>query len=187
MKKTKKKERARRKRECVPFSDHWGVLAEFKFNSGYDDKPEKLSDIKIRTDPEKDKKEIEMEEKANLALKEGIDILMDGIAEGQDRRLHHIILGLISFSCGLIFLWVEPFNFLGRWWWFVSRLIITLIIPIATGELILGFLSVSDEILCLRQVAMEMDLTRQMDPHWRLSHSTPTVPYSPSAQDPLDE
>jgi len=78
--------------------------------------------------------------------------------------MSHWVYFFFLFACFL--LWVDPF---GPKWYIVSRIIITISMPFATAELILGFIAVSDEILALRQVALEMDLTRQMDPHWRVS------------------
>jgi len=95
-----------------------------------------------------------------------MDILMDGIADGQDRRFRHVFLGVVFFFFACFLLWVDPF---GPKWWIISRIIVTISMPFATAELILGFIAVSDEILALRQVALEMHLTRQMDPHWRIA------------------
>jgi len=122
--------------------------------------------MKLKVDTNGEKEERKSEERANLALTEGMEILMEGITEGQDRRFRHVSLGVFFFLFACLLLWVDPF---GPKWYIVSRIIITISMPFATAELILGFIAVSDEILALRQVALEMDLTRQMDPHWRVS------------------
>jgi len=159
---TKNEERKRREAECIPISDHWGVLAEFKFNNNDGER----RDLQERESTETEGKNHWNDADADLALKEGVELLLDGIIDGQDRRTAHTALGFSLLCATLFLLWADPLAWLGYWCWLLSRLLVTILLPLAIAELILGLMAVSDEIQTLRQTVVEMDLARGMDPHF---------------------